>query len=374
MDVRPILAALLTLGVSPAAAAPFVAGDPQPLSARIALSRAAVTVRPAANAQAGWVIAAVLHDLTSKVKAGTTIHPRPAPPAGTALALLISNADATVEVVPVSDEAARYVASLAAPDAGADERLSFALRHLGSADSLVAEDAFASLARFTAADFEQRRTRLPREELRALVDDAATPGDRLGLYGYFLGLCGDANEDAGRLRRRLLAADGFATGADGLAAGYLMLAREQGLADLETTVLTRTESSPLLAAAVLEAFAFFRSEGAGTFPPEKLRQTACAALARPDTADLAVGYLAAGKEWVALPEVVALLNADDLDADRRRAAQVAAVRFLQECRRDADAPFSLRSAADRALSQVAASDLDLSRRATVLSGGPADRR
>lgn len=373
MDVRPIVAAFLVLAASPAEAAPFVAGDPQPLSTRIALSRAAVTVSPADGGRGGWVIVSVLRDLTDTVRPGGTIQPRPAPPPEARLALLVSNADATVEVLPLSDEGAAYVESLPGPGAAAEDRLSFALARLGSGDALVAEDAFAELARFAAADFERHRGRLPREDLRALIDDRDTPDDRLGLYGYLLGLCGD-EPDALRLRRRLLAADGLAAGADGLAAGYLMLAGEKGLADLEANVLTRTDSSPSLAAAVFEAFAFFRSGCPGTFRPERLRRAACAALVRPDAADLAVGYLAAGREWAAMPEVAALLEADDPDADRRRAGQVTAVRFLQECRRDEDAPLALRSAADRVLSHVAANDPDLARRATILSDGPPARR
>ena len=39
-----------------------------------------------------------------------------------------------------------------------------------------------------------------------------------------------------------------------------------------------------------------------------------------DAADLVVGYLAAGREWAALPDVTALLESEDENPDRRRAA------------------------------------------------------
>lgn len=373
MDVRPLLAALLVAAVVPAAAAPFVAGDPQPLASRIAASRAAVTARPADDSKAGWRIVTVLHDANNAVEPGRVINPRPAPPPGTKLALLISNLDATVEAIPLSDEAAAYLANLPSPGSSAEDRLRFALEHLDHADPLVAADAFAELARFTAAEFKTHKSLLTAETLRNVVDDRDASGDRVGLAGYLLGLCGTP-DDARRLRRRFLSSEGFADGAAGLAAGYLSLAREQGLADLEATLLARDDVSPLLAAALFEALAFFRVERTGPFRPDRLRLTACVALARPETADLAVGHLAAGREWAALPEVIALLVAEDPNAERRRAAQVAAVRFLEECRRDADAPRSVRSAADATLSKVVANDPDLARRATVLSGGPPARR
>ncbi len=374
MDVRRMLVSLIALAAHPACAAPFVAGEPQPISVRVAASRAAVIVRPAGvDPQAGWTIVSVLHDATGKVRAETVVRPRPAPPAGTRSALLISKADATVEAVALCADSAGYLRTLPAPDAAVTERLTHSLAHLGSADEVVAEDAFAEATRFEDADFERHRSLLPRDRLRVLVDDPDGPADRIGLYGYLLGLCGDET-DARRLRRRLLAADGFATGADGLAAGYLLLTGEDGLANLEATVLTRSDTSPLLAAAVFEAFSFFRTEQPGRFRPDRLRRAACSGLTRPDTADLAVGYLAAGREWAALPDVIALIEAEDENADRRRAAQVTAVRFLQECRRDADAPAAVRTAASQALSHIATNDGDLVRRATILSGGADGRR
>ncbi|HEX6986463.1 MAG TPA: hypothetical protein VF170_13855, partial [Planctomycetaceae bacterium] len=80
MDVRPCAAAVLfVLTALPAFAAPFVAGDPQSLSTRIAASRAAVIVRPATvdGAESVWIIVAVLHDASETVAVGQTVRPRP---------------------------------------------------------------------------------------------------------------------------------------------------------------------------------------------------------------------------------------------------------------------------------------------------------
>lgn len=376
MDVRTpaIVTGLLCVMAVPVAAAPFVAGEPESLSTRISGSRAAVIVRPtdATDPGSGWTVVAVLHDETRAVSVGQTLQPRPAPPAGSEMALLLSNRDRTVVSIAMSDAAAAYVQSLPAEDAAGEKRLRHALRHLDHDEPLVADDAFAMLSSFSVADFDRHRRLLPRDRLVELLEDDKTPNDRIALTGYLLGLCGEA-EDAKRLRRRLLTCEGFATGADGVAAGYLLLTGEEGLADLETHVLMTDHTPPLVAGAVLEAIRYLRSQPNGPFSSERLRQAACCGLVRHDVADLAVGHLAAAKEWEALGEVAALLEATDPNTDRGRAGQVAAVRFLLECRRDADASPELRTAAVRLLDEIAVTDSDLIRRATHLSGMPPRR-
>ena len=371
MDVRPFAVLALCLSALPlSAGAPFVAGAPEPLSERIARSRAAVIAEPAdsSNPDGGWRVTAVLQDASGKVATGQVIRPRPEPPEGTRRAVVISNADRTVESASLTDAGAAYLGALPKPGAPPEVRLQHALAHVASADPLVAGDAFAEVARFGIDELERRRGVLPRKTLRQAIESDGTPGERVGLYGFLLGLCGTA-EDAAVLRERLARSYGPGSGAEGVAAGYLMLAGEDGLADLEARVLMSDGASPLLAAAVLEALAFLRTRDAGPFTRERLRQAACCALCRAETADLAVAHLAAAKEWEALADVSTLLAAVDDNADRARAGQVSATRFLLECRRDADAPADLREAAGRILREVASKDGDLIRRATHLSGG-----
>ena len=376
MDVRRVVIALglFALASSNVAAAPFVPGLPQSLSQQIAAARAAVVARPvdATGPKAGWVVEKILRDATGSVVAGKIIHPEPTPSNVTPRVLLISNADRTVTIVPLSDAATTYLAKLPAVDAPIEERLQFVAGHLGASDRVIAEDAYAELSRLSREELEERRDRLPVDRLRGLLDDPETPADRLGLYGFLLGLCGTP-DDAARLRRRLLNCDEFHTGADGLAAGYLLLAGEPGLVELEARVLQAERSSPMQVAALLETLAFFRSEMAAHFDQDRLRKCACCALARIEFADLAVGHLAAARDWKAMPQVVALLQSDDPNPTRRRAVQVAAVRFLLECQRDVDAASGTRAMANQLLDRVADSDPDLLRRATRISGGPPPR-
>ncbi|MDQ3332695.1 MAG: hypothetical protein M3552_18955 [Planctomycetota bacterium] len=357
------------------AAAPFVQSQPPRLSEQIATARAAVIVRAeiAGDPKTAWAVTKILKDASGTVAVGKLIHPRPAPSNDARLALLISNADRSISATAISDEAAAYLASLPRNDDAVERRFRHAIDHLDRADPVIAADVFAELAMIDRAALEAQRARLPADVLRKLVDESATSGEQLGLYGYLLGLCGEP-ADAGRLRQRFLNADGFAGGADGLAAGYWLLAGEQGLATLETHVLLSEHKSPLHAAAMFEALRFFRDCEGSPFSRERLRNAACCGFTRPDTADLAIGYLVAGREWDALPRVIELLDVEDTDPTRQRAVQVMAVRYLLECRRDADTTPDNRVLAGNALSQISVTDPDLMRRATHLAGGEVDRR
>jgi hypothetical protein len=372
MDVRRsllIAACLLATPQLARPAAPFVSGEPQRFATQIAAARAAIIARPgkAADPQASWTIASVLKDSTGNVVAGTSIRPKPAPPADARSALLISNADRTVVMRALTDEAAAYLLSLPRADKAVGQRFDHAIKHLRSTDAMISADVFAELASFERTAFEKLRDHLPADVLRSLIDDPATTGERLGLYGYMLGLCGHV-DDANRLLERFLSADGIASGADGLAAGYLLLAGEPGLATLEMHVLLSDTKSPLLAASLFEALRFFRDSENGPFRRDRLSQCACCGLTRPDTADLAIGYLVAAREWSTLPRVVDALDATDPDPTRKRAVQVMVVRFLLECRRDVDTTAANRVLAGSALSRIASADPDLMRRAEHLAG------
>jgi hypothetical protein len=373
MDVRSTVLAtgLMCAMVVPAPAAPFVAGEPPTLARQIADSRAAVVVKPVAE-KGRWEVVDILHDETGSVAAGQLLSPRPAPPDAAEIALLLSNRDRSVVSQAVSRESLAYLRTLPAADSAARTRMSHAASHLDDADPHVAADVFAVLAGCTIDELQSSHDLLPRESLRRRVEDRTTPGDRLGLHAYLLGLCGTA-DDAAALRSLLLSSDPPVQGTDGVAAGYLLLAGDDGLADLETQVLLTDHTSPLIVAGVLDAIEFLRKCDHDTLSNDRLRQAACCGLQRCDAADLAIGHLAAAGEWSTLPEVVRLLEPMDGNGDRGRACQVAAVRFLLDCRRDDTAAIEHRRAANQLLEKIAASDADLFRRASILSGEPRQR-
>ena len=364
MDVRtPAILILLLPALT--AGSPFVPGCPEPLSARIASSRAAVVARPIGDG--GWQVLAVLKDTAGGVRAESLIRPRPVPPNDATLALLLSFAGRPVESVPLTAAAGRYVRDLPAADAPTDRRLAHAMRYVEDDDPLIAAEAFAELASFDRVEVVRSRATLDRDRLVAAIDDAATPPDRCGVYGDLLGLCGRP-DDAARLHRRMTAGDDpFGAGLAGLAVGYLALAGDDGLADLVADVLPNETSPPRLAA-LLDGFAVHRRDPSTPLSPGRLRAAACGLLARPDAADLAIGHLHAVRDWAATAEVRKAMEAADPAVDSGRAAQVAAVRFLLACRSAADAAPSDRTAAGAALARVVRDDLDLLRRAQRVDG------
>lgn len=377
MDVRlAALAGSLFLSLSTAnAGAPFVQGVPQPLCAEIESSRAAVVASAVriGEPSAGWRVERILHDTTGKVSVGQTIHPEGVQVDGAARILVVSRIDRTVMSRVLSEEADVYLKALPLTTASNEERFRYGVRYLGSDDDLIAEDAYSLFSQLSQAEILKFRDSLPADKLRELINADDTPCHRLGLYGYLLALCDDPR-DASWLRRRLLREEELASGADGLAAGYLLLAGEEGLADLESTLLIAEQGSPMLVAGFFEALTFLETAHPMLFSRNRLQQAGVCALGRMDTADLAIGYLARSRYWESMPAVTALLNSEDTNLDRRRAVQVASVRFLLECQRDTDTTLATRAKAKDLLGRVAELDSDLLRRASQLAGElPAQR-
>lgn len=377
MDVRlAALAGSLLLSLNTAnAGAPFVQGVPQPLGAEIESSRAAVVASAVrlGELSAGWRVERILHDTTGKVAVGQTIHPEGVQVDGAARILVVSRIDRTVMSRVLSEEADVYLKALPLTTASIEERFRYGVRYLGSDDDLIAEDAYSLFSQLSQAEILKFRDSLPADTLRELINSDDTPCHRLGLYGYLLALCDDPR-DASWLRRRLLREEELASGADGLAAGYLLLAGEEGLADLESTLLIAEQGSPMLVAGFFEALTFLETAHPMLFSRNRLQQAGVCALGRMDTADLAIGYLARSRYWESMPAVTALLNSEDTNLDRRRAVQVASVRFLLECQRDTDTTMATRAKAKDLLGRVAELDSDLLRRASQLAGElPAQR-
>ena len=374
MDVRPpaLAVGLLMLFAAASDAGPLVPGAPEPISRTIAAARAAVLAVPDER-PTGWRVTDVLVDPDSRLLAGSLVlAAAPRPPEATA-ALIIAPVDGGVILTALSPEAATYIRGLPKPSDSPQARIAYAAPRLDAPDPLVAVDAFAELAAADLADLRAHRALLPVERLREAVESPGTPADRLGLCGLLLGLCGDS-EDAGRLRQRFGEGTDLCVGEAGLAAGYLLLVGDDAVADIEANVLLG-DGPPLKVSALLDAFALLRSDPGSPIVAERLRHAACAAMIRPEVADLAVGHLASLSEWRAAPEVTALLRQSDPTHDAGRAAQVAAVRFLDACRSAPDAAEADRAAAAAALDRLAVSDPDLLRRAARLAAesGPTRR-
>lgn len=363
-----ILLMSVSLSTATTLGAPFVLGAPQPWATRIGSSRAAVIAVPTPEESAVWRVETRLHDTTNAVCVGEMIRPIPAPPSGTEIALLIACSDRTLESVPLSPDSRAYLAELPPSDAPVSERIAYAVAHWNHEDSAIAQDAFATIGAFSAKQLSQHGNLFSRAELANLIENPRTPSDQVGFFAYLLGLSGTA-EDAPVIRQRLESElEGLASGVPGLVAGYLLLTGSEGLAELEGNFLLAGRGSPFVVAAFFEALQTIAREHPDRFSSERFYEAASCGLNRDDSADLAIGFLAHQRAWHMLPRVAERLNSRDPDMDRRRAVQIAAVRFLIECQRDTDAAPAERDRAQRWLQQLARIDGDLIRRAQRISG------
>jgi hypothetical protein len=111
---------------------------------------------------------------------------------------------------------------------GRVQALKYYFQFLDDADPVISHDAFLEFARANNAEVEQVRRSLKPEKLRALMQNANTNVEFLGLLGFLLGGCGeprDADYLLGLIHRN---DDASRKARDGLLAGYLSLKPREG--------------------------------------------------------------------------------------------------------------------------------------------------
>jgi hypothetical protein len=106
--------------------------------------------------------------------------------------------------------------------------LQYYARFLDHPDNLIAEDAFLEFARSGDEEVGQVAKTLQPAPLRKLLQNPKLDAERIGLFAFLLGNCGDAS-DAAELRKRIEAAQGEdARALDGLLGGYIALRPQEG--------------------------------------------------------------------------------------------------------------------------------------------------
>ena len=75
-------------------------------------------------------------------------------------------------------------------------RLAFYFKHLNSADTTVAADAFLEFAKAPDADILKAKGGFDADRLVKLLANPKTPDERLGVFAALLGLCGEARHTA----------------------------------------------------------------------------------------------------------------------------------------------------------------------------------
>ncbi len=200
--------------------------------------------------------------------------------------------------VPATAAVVEYLkgaAKLADNDATA--RLAYFFKHLGSTNAVVAGDAFVEFARASDADIAKAAKHFDPAALQKLIADENTPGERLGVFAFLLGVSGGAT-DAAFLEKLLKSSppservrDSFG----GLLAGYVLLDGKNGWA-LAAATLADTKQSYSVRLSSLNTVRFLQATRGADCKPEVLK--CCAALLPDgDLADQAVEDLRRWGWW-----------------------------------------------------------------------------
>ncbi len=200
--------------------------------------------------------------------------------------------------VPASATVVEYLKGSAKfSTADAPTRLAYFFKYLASPDPVVATDAFVEFARASDTEIEKSAKHFDPAVLRKLIVDEKTPGDRLGVFSYLLGVCGGSDDAAffARMLKQSPLADRVRESFGGLLAGYVLLAPKEGWA-FTATVLASEKESFAVRLSCINTVRFFQATHGTACKPEVLK--CCAALLpQGDLADQAIEDLRRWGYW-----------------------------------------------------------------------------
>lgn len=159
-------------------------------------------------------------------------------------------------VGPKGELGAYLKAAIELKDKPAPERLRFYFDYLDAQDITISGDAFMEFGNAEYKDVAVLAPKLDAKKLLAWLRDKNTPPSHYGLYGMLVGHCGK-KEDAATLREMLDEPKKlYATGIDGMLAGYIMLDPDAGWEYLNGLIKDPKNDFPIRYAA-LRTLRFF---------------------------------------------------------------------------------------------------------------------
>ena len=175
-------------------------------------------------------------------------------------------------------------------------KLKYFFSFLDSSDILISTDAMNEFALADYPEVQKAAQHLNADKLRAWLRDPTTMVSKIGLYGLLLGHCGKP-ADAALLRQLLDAPDArFASGRDGLLAGYTLLNPKEGYAYILSAAKSADAEFQSRYAA-LKALRFFHDYRADVVSKDKVLVGIKAIVEQPDMADLPIDDLRKWKAW-----------------------------------------------------------------------------
>jgi hypothetical protein len=218
------------------------------------------------------------------------------------------------------------------------ERLRHYFNYLDHPDATVALDAFTELTRAPEVELGKVARGLPPQKLRRWIEDPAAPVQRLRLYGFLLGHCGD-DTDAARLRHlaERLVKDEQSQPFGGVLTGYTLRAPKEGLAYLRALLGDPTKSYRVRYSCLL-TLRYFHDARPDVIGERDVLSAMSLALQHADFADFPIEDLRKWKSWGLTREILALSNQPsfkDSPIIRR-----AIVRYALQCPRRQAANFA----------------------------------
>jgi len=173
--------------------------------------------------------------------------------------------------------------------------LQLAFQHLDDVDVDVAADAFHELARASDTEVAAVARKLSPEKFRKFLTDPKTPADRLGIYAYLLGACGDKT-DAALLSTLLQRHDERTTAAlTGLLGGLIELQPEQGWKIVRETLGDAKE--PFSTKLAVIGTIRFQQACKPNLYREAIQEAFAAVVVQGDMADMAIEDLRRWQWW-----------------------------------------------------------------------------
>ncbi len=212
--------------------------------------------------------------------------------------------------------------------------LLYFFRYLDHAEQVIANDAYLEFAKATDQEVGQVARRLEPARLRKLIQDPATPANRLGLFAFLLGACGndaDAVFLTGLVKNpteRTLSA------LDGALGGYMQLRPREGW-QLVQDILRDSKRPFSQRCAAIGTVRFYHQWKGKEIDREVLRAMSVL-LDQGDIADMAIEDLRMWKLWDLTPSVLAQYGKKTHDAPIMRRT---IVRYALCCPREDAARF-----------------------------------
>jgi hypothetical protein len=207
-----------------------------------------------------------------------------------------------------------------------DKMLLHAAKHFDDADPQVADEAFMVFAKSDDKAIAEIAKKLSPVNLRKLVKNPDMESERLSMFAYLLGACGN-NDDAELLTSLMKdRSPRMYKAFEGVLAGYVTMRPKEGWAAVEASIKDDKQSF-LRRYATLRTLRFFYASKPKETGPQVMHNLGLA-IGHPDIADMAIEDLRKWKRWEHTALIVSCWDKKSHDS---RITKQSVVRYALAC-------------------------------------------